>query len=132
MQNCKSLEILYLVNSALLFTHEVDSGYWKEWELFGLPGGIQLFLLMNMVLVLIGLVGLRYLVLQRRAGLWFSLVQAASGIFAFVIHGIFMLKGHAEFTLPVSMALLALTFLTSIAQGVLAVTELRAQSAPGN
>jgi hypothetical protein len=74
--------MLYLVNSALLFTHEVDSGYWQEWQLFALPGGIQLFLFMNIVLVFIGLKGFRYVVLQRRAGVWFSLAQAASGVFA--------------------------------------------------
>jgi hypothetical protein len=74
--------MLYLVNSALLFTHEVDSGYWQEWQLFDLPGGIQMFLVMNFVLVIIGLLGFKYVVLQRRAGVWFSLVQAASGVFA--------------------------------------------------
>jgi hypothetical protein len=59
MKNSKSLEILYLVNSTLLFIHEVDSGYWKEWQLFDLPGGIRMFLIMNIVLVMIGLVGFR-------------------------------------------------------------------------
>ena len=125
MKHSKSLEILYLVNSVLLYTHEVDSGYWHEWKLFGLPGGIQLFLVMNIVLVFVGLVGFRYVVLQRRAGLWFSLVQAGSGIFAFSIQSLFILKGHPEFTMPVSMILLAATFLISLAQGVVAVLELR-------
>lgn len=35
---------LYLLNFALLFTHEIDSAYWKEWDLFGIPGGIKSFL----------------------------------------------------------------------------------------
>jgi len=25
---------LYLANTALLIAHEIDSAYWKEWELF--------------------------------------------------------------------------------------------------
>jgi hypothetical protein len=25
---------LYLVNSVLLINHEIDSAYWKEWDLF--------------------------------------------------------------------------------------------------
>ena len=132
MKHSRSLEMLYLVNSALLFTHEVDSGYWQEWQLFGLLGGIQLFLIMNLVLVLIGLIGFRYVILHRLAGLWFSLVQAASGIFAFSIHSIFIWKGHPEFTLPVSMVLLASTFLISITQGALAVLELKLQHKAGN
>ena len=32
---------LYLANTALLIAHEIDSAYWKEWELFHLPGGIR-------------------------------------------------------------------------------------------
>jgi hypothetical protein len=29
---------LYLVNSVLLINHEIDSAYWKEWDLFnGIP-----------------------------------------------------------------------------------------------
>jgi hypothetical protein len=33
-----------LLNLALLITHEIDSAFWKEWNLFGLPGGVQEFL----------------------------------------------------------------------------------------
>ncbi len=40
--NNKSVRInLYLLNFALLFTHKIDSAFWKEWELFGIPGGIR-------------------------------------------------------------------------------------------
>jgi hypothetical protein len=34
----------YLTNATLLCVHEIDSAYWHEWSLFGIPGGIQLFL----------------------------------------------------------------------------------------
>jgi len=30
---------IYLTNSVLLINQEIDSAYWKEWKLFGLPGG---------------------------------------------------------------------------------------------
>jgi hypothetical protein len=36
---------LYLVNAVLLINHEIDSAYWKEWELFKLPGSISGFLI---------------------------------------------------------------------------------------
>lgn len=91
-----------------------------------------MFLVGNVVLVMIGLIGYRYVVLQRRAGLWFSLVQAASGIFAFSIHSIFILKGHPEFTLPMSIMLLAATLVISIAQGAVAGLELKFQPKAGN
>lgn len=119
------LEVIYLINSVLLFIHEEDSAYWREWELFGLPGGIQMFLLMDVVLIAVGLVGLRYVVLRMRAGFWFALIQAGCGILAFVLHGVFILKGHPEFTLPVSVVVLVLTLVVSIAEGAVAVHGLR-------
>ncbi len=71
---------LYLLNFALLFTHEIDSAYWKEWELFGIPGGIQVFLVLNLLLLLVALTGFRQVLLGERYGALFSLFLAASGI----------------------------------------------------
>lgn len=124
MKNAGKMEFIYLVNSALLFTHEVDSAYWNEWILFGLPGGIQLFLVLNIILVVIGLVGFRYVVLRKRSGIWFSLLQSMCGLFAFFIHGIFILRGNTEFTLPMSELLLVLILIASVIQGALSIYEL--------
>jgi hypothetical protein len=71
---------LYLLNGTLLLTHEIDSAYWKEWELFGIGGGIQLFLAINFLMALAVLVGLQKLLQGNRAGHVFSLGLAASGI----------------------------------------------------
>ncbi|MGD0589579.1 MAG: DUF6713 family protein [Bacteroidota bacterium] len=30
-----------MLNLTLLIIHEIDSTFWKEWNLFRLPGGIQ-------------------------------------------------------------------------------------------
>jgi hypothetical protein len=35
---------IYLLNTVVLIIHEIDSAYWKEWELFRLPGGVTGFL----------------------------------------------------------------------------------------
>jgi len=43
----KILFWLYLVNAILLINHEIDSAFWKEWELFKLPGGIGGFLILH-------------------------------------------------------------------------------------
>lgn len=40
MRSTPLLQWLYLLNAAALITHEIDSAYWREWELFG----IQVFL----------------------------------------------------------------------------------------
>ena len=43
---------LYLLNAAVLITHEIDSAYWHEWDLFGIPGGIQFFLVLKRSMVI--------------------------------------------------------------------------------
>jgi len=43
----KVLFWLYLINAILLINHEIDSAFWKEWELFKLPGGIGGFLILH-------------------------------------------------------------------------------------
>lgn len=116
---------LYLLNFALLFTHEIDSAFWKEWDLFGIPGGIQVFLVINFLLLLVALFGFRQLLEGARSGVTFSLLLAGAGVFAFCIHSYFILTGHPQFTLPISLAILALTLIVSIVQGILAIKELR-------
>jgi hypothetical protein len=65
---------VYLTNAVLLILHEIDSAYWKEWELFRLPGGITAFLLVHIPILLLVLYGL-VLVSQRTfAGLGLSLI----------------------------------------------------------
>ena len=109
---------LYLINFALLFTHEIDSAFWKEWELFRLPGGIQGFLTANFLLLIIALYGFKKLLSGEKSGHVFSLILARGGIFAFIIHGYFIFTGRDEFTLPasISMILLVLIFVVSVFQ----------------
>ena len=107
---------LYLVNAVLLITHEIDSAYWKEWELFKLPGGSTGFVLLHLPLVFLILWGL-VLVFQRSlTGLALSLILSLGGIFAFTIHVIFIKKGRNEFNVPVSLFLLMATLFVSLVQ----------------
>ncbi|MFN9811237.1 MAG: DUF6713 family protein, partial [Deltaproteobacteria bacterium] len=39
---------LYLLQLALLATHQVDAAYWHEWDVFGVPGGLTFFLVFNL------------------------------------------------------------------------------------
>jgi hypothetical protein len=114
---------LYLLNAALLFTHEIDSAFWKEWDLFGIPGGIQVFLVLNFLLLLVALHGFQQVVLGTKTARTFSLLLAAAGLFAFGIHTFFIAMGHTEFTLPISIVVLIATLIVSLAQGFLALRE---------
>jgi len=111
---------LYLTNAVLLINHEIDSAYWKEWELFGLPGDIGGFLLLHFPLLFIILYGMAAAAGQRPSALWFSLLLSAGGILAYGIHTYFLKQGRHEFDHPVSKLILWATLIVSLVQ--LAVT----------
>ncbi len=107
---------LYLANSVLLINHEIDSAYWKEWELFKLPGGITGFLLVHFPLLLAILWGLILLSRHSPWGFVFSFVLCFGGIFAFAIHTYFLRKGRTEFSEPISRFILIAILVVSLAQ----------------
>ena len=104
----KVLFWLYLTNAILLIIHEIDSAFWKEWELFKLPGGINGFLILHFPLLFLILYGLVLVSQQSFLGLIVSLILSAGGIFAFCIHTAFIRKGRPEFNTPISRFILAL------------------------
>lgn len=112
----------YLLNATLLTVHEIDSAYWHEWSLFGIPGGIQVFLLLHLPLLALVLDGFRRVVLWRRGAKAYSLALAGAGLFAFGIHGLFLGLGEPEFRQPVSIALLSAILIVSVVQVVVVVS----------
>ena len=112
---------LYFVNSVLLINHEIDSAYWKEWDLFGLPGGIAGFLIIHFPLLFIVLYGLILVFQHTFAGLIFSLILCFFGVFAFAIHMFFVRKGREEFNTPISLFILVATFVVSLIQVVVTI-----------
>ncbi len=112
---------LYLVNSVLLINHEIDSAYWKEWDLFGLPGGITGFLIVHFPLLFLVLYGLVLVFRHSFAGLIFSLFLCSAGIFAFAIHMFFIKKGRNEFDIPISLFILVATGVVSLVQAAITI-----------
>jgi hypothetical protein len=112
---------IYLINSVLLITHEIDSAYWKEWELFKLPGGAGGFMALHLPLVFIVMYGFYQVSQETLAGLIISLILGLGGIFAFTIHTWFIKKGQPQFKTPVSLGILTATLAVSIAQAVITV-----------
>lgn len=120
MNKLQSIAVkIYLINLGLLATHEIDSAFWHEWNLFHIPGGIDLFLVLNLVLLLFFLYGFEKVVKWEKGSVSFSYFLAFSGIFAFVVHSYFILNGHPEFTSGISYVILYLTFTASVAQIIL-------------
>jgi hypothetical protein len=110
-----------LINAILLIIHEIDSAFWKEWELFKLPGGISGFLIMHIPLLFIILYGLVLVAEKSFAGLIISLVISAGGIFAFCIHTAFIRKGRHEFNTPISRFILNLLLGVSAIQAAVTI-----------
>jgi len=123
----------YLVNAVLLIVHEIDSAYWKEWNLFNtlLPGsapaasgasestgplGVNFFMLFHIPAMLVVLIGLVEVFKQTMLGWYLSLFLAACGLFAFCIHTWFIKRGHPEFRTPISQMILIATLLVSLVQ----------------
>jgi hypothetical protein len=115
---------LYVANAVLLITHEIDSAYWREWELFRLPGGIAGFLLLHIPLLFVVLWGLILVLRHSWWGLIVSLVLSFGGIFAFGIHFYFLKKGRPEFDTAISKSILMGTLAVSITQAAVTLHRL--------
>jgi len=104
--NMTKLDHLYVWTTTLLLAHQIDSAYWREWNLFGIPGGVQVFVLLNLPLVLLFLFGLVQVVRAPRVGARFALALALVGTATFFIHLWFAWQGHPEFQVFTSWAIL--------------------------
>jgi hypothetical protein len=111
------IDHFYILTATLLLAHQIDSAYWHEWRLFGIPGGIQVFVLLNVVLILPFLVGLVRVAKGTRDGAVFALVLSSVGVATFFIHVWFALHGHPEFATLASWLILSGTLLSSLALG---------------
>jgi len=112
---------LYLLNLSLLILHEMDSAYWKEWDLFGLGGGEGGFLLIHLPLWIAALYGAVQVWKNTLAGLIFSLVVSLAGMAAFAIHTYFLRRGRPEFNVPVSKLILWALLLLSLPQAAITI-----------
>ncbi len=105
----------------MLIIHEIDSAYWKEWDLFHLPGGIAGFLILHVPLLTVILYGLIEVHQVSRAGFLFSMILSLGGIFAFAIHTYFIRKGRSEFKTPMSIAILVAILVISMIQLIVTI-----------
>ena len=107
---------IYIANAVLLINHELDSAYWREWDMMGLPGGIGFFLLLHLPLFGLVLWGLVLLARGQTTGLYYSAAVGLVGLVACAVHGAFLLRGRPEFKTFPSLALLAAVLVVSTVQ----------------
>ncbi|MCB2185207.1 MAG: hypothetical protein KQJ78_02235 [Deltaproteobacteria bacterium] len=104
----------YVAAATFLLCHEMDSAYWREWEMFRLPGGPGLFMALHLPLVALVLAGLLSLAAGGGFGRVMAWALAGAGVLAAGLHGGFLLAGRPEFRSPVSLGILAGGVLTAL------------------
>jgi hypothetical protein len=125
-----ALPRLYAAAFTLLVVHEIDSASWREWELFGLPVGLPLFLALHVPLVAAGRWGHGEVRSGSRTGAWAALAVAAAALAAPLIHGVFLAAGRPQFRTGASLAVLAGCLVGGIALAAVAVRALRPWPSP--
>jgi hypothetical protein len=107
---------LYLLQLALLATHQVDAAYWHEWDVFGVPGGITFFLAFNLAAMLLLGLGLVFVASGERRARASVLACAGTGLITCAIHAVFLGRDRVAFWAPASLALLGAILVTALAQ----------------
>lgn len=113
MKNSALLQRLFLANATVLVTHQIDAAYWREWELFFLPGGNQLNLLLNIPIIALVLYAHQRVVANVGTGMAFYKLLAFLGFLTVAVHSSFFLVGSESFKQPMSVALLIATLCLS-------------------
>ena len=110
------LRLLFLANATILITHQIDAAYWHEWELFLIPGGNQINLLLNIPIIGLVMYSHSRVVSNMKTGLPFYKFLACLGLLTVGIHAFFFFQGSESFIQPMSIALMLATFILSIWQ----------------
>lgn len=96
----------YAVTMLLLVVHQIDAAYWQEWAMFGVPGGVQGFLVFNALAVGVLILGYREVLLGGRRAALSVAVCGGLGIVTAMLHLGFALFGREEFHLPLSIVVI--------------------------
>ena len=108
--------IVYLVNATLLICHEIDSAFWREWELFHIPGGPTVFVALHLPLVALILHGMLLTALGHWSWRWYSLMTGLIGTCGGILHISFLVTGSEPFSTWFSKSLIVAFLLNSIVQ----------------
>jgi len=84
--------------------------------MFYLPGGIQLYLVFNIMIIPVLLMGYKSVIVGSASAYKYSCLCAGLGILTFMIHGAFLLFAYDQFTLPLSLLLIGGCLVSAIWQ----------------
>ncbi len=118
-----TLEKVYFYTMSVLIFHQIDAAYWKEWEMFYLPGGLQGYLLFNIIAIPVVLVGYKKVVTRSADAKIYSYICGSLGILTFIIHATFAIFGAEQFNLPLSIFIIVLCLISGVWQVILTKRE---------
>lgn len=106
--------LVYVLQLALLATHQADAAYQHEWRPLGVPGGVEGFLVFNVVAV----AALTWGAVQvgRHGSRAWATACAVTGVITGLVHGVLWLRGGAEFTGAASRLVLGAIVLVAVLQ----------------
>lgn len=111
----------YTATLLSLIVHQIDAAYWREWEMFHVPGGIQGFLLFNALAVGLLLQGYRQVVLATQQARSYARLCGGIGVLTALLHAGFAAAGSEQFGLPLSIA----TIIACLASGTCLLLKAR-------
>ena len=110
------LEACSIANATVLCTHQIDAAFWHEWDLFRIPGGNQVNLLLNLPILASVFVAFWHVVSRSSHARFGHLYLVSLGALTVLIHAVFFALGYLEFRQPVSMGLIAAAGFLSMLQ----------------
>jgi len=110
----RRVEVLYIGTLILATVHVVDSAYWHEWEVLGLPGGIQFFLVQSLALAVPFFLGVSKLAKGAQSGPLFGIALSGAGMLGFAIHAVLWERGGPEFRNVASIGTIVLMLAFSV------------------
>ncbi len=108
------MERSYLITMCLLIMHQIDAAYWQEWTMFNLPGGIQVYLLFNIIIIPIILIGYKSVIIKDHRANMYCYLCAGLGLVTFIIHSVLFILQYKQFDLPLSKVIIALCLFSSL------------------
>ena len=111
----------YIAVSTLLVLHQIDAVYYREWEMFLLPGGYLSYMIFNLLAFPFVLFGFNQVSMRQKNAKRWSFFTAALGLITFSIHTLYFLFGDGRFELLGSKIIILLCLPASLWLGLAAL-----------
>ena len=111
-----AFSLFYVLNAAILLSHEIESAYWEEWKILKLTGKVSSFVILNFFIVVFLFWGAFEVSRLTFAGMIIALIAGVGGIIPFIVHKIIAPRKKA-FNLLLSNILI----FSNIATGVILI-----------